>query len=93
MASSGVWENIILSKTPTFDGVCKMLFFTILIFVGIIAKMLAYLPMCYVDGIWYIKVSMFIRVNNPSLNRNIGKYHLPHIWDEVLINNIELKLK
>ena len=40
-----------------------------------------------------IKESMFTRVNNPSLNRNIGKYHLPHIWDEVLINNIELKLK
>ena len=40
-----------------------------------------------------IEESMFIRVNNPSLNRNIGKYHLPHIWDEVLINNIELKLK
>ena len=40
-----------------------------------------------------IKESMFIRVNNPSLNKDIGKYHLPHIWDEVLINNIELKLK
>ena len=40
-----------------------------------------------------IKESMFIRVNNPSLNRNLGKYHLPHIWDEVLINNTELKLK
>ena len=40
-----------------------------------------------------IKELMFIRVNNPSLNRNIGKYHLPHIWDEVIINNIELKLK
>ena len=40
-----------------------------------------------------IKESMFIRVNNPSLNKNIGKYHLPHIWDEVLINNIELKRK
>ena len=40
-----------------------------------------------------IKVSVFIRVNNPSLNRNTGKCHLPHIWDEVLINNIELRLK
>ena len=40
-----------------------------------------------------IKESMFIRVNNPSLNKNIGRYHLPHVWDEVLINNIELKLK
>ena len=33
MASSGVWENIILSKTPTFIAVCGMLVFTILIFV------------------------------------------------------------
>ena len=44
-------------------------------------------------ALWLIKESMFIRVNNPSLNKNIGKYHLPHVWDEVLINNIELKLK
>ena len=33
-----------------------------------------------------IKESMYIRVNNTSLNRNIDKYHLPHIWDEVLLN-------
>ena len=26
MASSDVWENIILSKTPLFDGVCGMFF-------------------------------------------------------------------
>ena len=30
MASSGVWENVILSKTPTFDGVCGMLSYNIL---------------------------------------------------------------
>ena len=40
-----------------------------------------------------IKEAIYIRVNNPSLNRNIGKYYLPHIWDEVLLNNSELKLK
>ena len=40
-----------------------------------------------------IKEAIYIRVNSPSLNRNIGKYHLPHIWDEVLLNNSELKLK
>ena len=40
-----------------------------------------------------IKEAIYIRVNSPSLNRNIGKYHLPHIWDEVLLNNPELKLK
>ena len=40
-----------------------------------------------------IKEALYIRVNNPSLNKNIGKYHLPHIWDEVLCNSPELKLK
>ena len=40
-----------------------------------------------------IKEGIFIRVNNPSLNKNIGKYHLPHIWDEVLNDITELKLK
>ena len=39
-----------------------------------------------------IKEALYIRVNDPSLNRNIGKYHLPHIWDEVLFNISELKL-
>ena len=38
-----------------------------------------------------IKEAIYIRVNNPSLNKNIGKYHLPHIWDEVLLNISELK--
>ena len=40
-----------------------------------------------------IKESMYIRVNGPSLNKNIGKFHLPHLWDEVLNNSRELKLK
>ena len=40
-----------------------------------------------------IKEAIYIRVNSPSLNKNIGKYHLPHIWDEVLLNSSELKLK
>ena len=41
----------------------------------------------------WIKEALYKRVNNPSLNKNIGKYHLPHIWDEVLHNTSELKLK
>ena len=40
-----------------------------------------------------IKEALFIRVNDPFLNRNIGKYHLPHIWDEGLHKTSELKLK
>ena len=39
-----------------------------------------------------IKEALFIRINTPSLNRNIGKYHLSHIWDEVLLNTSELKI-
>ena len=31
--------------------------------------------------------------NDLSVNRNIGKYQLPHIWDEDLVNIPELKLK
>ena len=40
-----------------------------------------------------IKEAMLIRVNDPSLNRNIGKYQLPHIWDEVLVKSPEIKTK
>ena len=40
-----------------------------------------------------IKEALYIRVNNPSLNKNIGKYHLPHMWDKVLHNISELKLE
>ena len=40
----------------------------------------------------WIKETVYIRVNNLSLNKNIGKYHLPHMWDEVLHNTSELKL-
>ena len=40
-----------------------------------------------------IKEDIYSRANNPSLNRNVGKFHLPHIWDEVLLNISELKLK
>ena len=84
MASSGVWENIILAKTHHHSNItghtASINNFSI---VGREEQNLSRL----------IKESMFIRVNNPSLNKNIGKYHLPHVWDEVLINNIELKLK
>ena len=40
-----------------------------------------------------IKESMYIRVNNPTLNRNIGKYNLPNIWDKILFSIPELKKK
>ena len=40
-----------------------------------------------------IKESIFIRVNKPTLNRNIAKFNLPHIWDRVLLKTPGLNLK
>ena len=40
-----------------------------------------------------IKESIYIRVNNPSLSNNIGKFNLSHIWDRVLLNTNGLSLK
>ena len=37
-----------------------------------------------------IKETIYIRVNNPTLNRNVGKYNLHHIWDKVLFSTPEL---
>ena len=36
--------------------------------------------------------SIYIRVNSPMLNRNIGKYNLNHIWDRVLFNTLGLRI-
>ena len=33
-----------------------------------------------------IKESIYIRVNIPTLNQNIGKYNLSHIWDRAFFN-------
>ena len=40
-----------------------------------------------------IKEPIYICVNDPSLNRNWGKYQLPHIWDQVLQDTPALQLK
>ena len=38
-----------------------------------------------------IKESLYIKVNNPTLKKNIGKYNL--IWDKILFDIPELKMK
>ena len=40
-----------------------------------------------------IKESMLIHVNDPTLNRNLGKYQLPHVWDSILQASPMLQLK
>ena len=38
------------------------------------------------------KESILIRVNNPTLNRNIGKFQLSHIWDRALFSTPGIKV-
>ena len=38
-----------------------------------------------------IKESIYIRVNNPTLKRNIGKFNLSHIWNRFLFSTPNLK--
>ena len=40
-----------------------------------------------------IKEAMFICMQNPTLNRNLGKYQLPHIWDHLLQVSSTLQCK
>ena len=40
-----------------------------------------------------IKESIFIRVNNSTLNRNTGKFNFPHMWTRVLLKTPGLNLK
>ena len=39
-----------------------------------------------------IRESIYVRVNNLKFNRNIGKFHLNHIWDRVLFSTPNLKV-
>ena len=39
-----------------------------------------------------VKEAMYIRVNNPTLYRNIGKYNMTHFWDGILHSIPELKI-
>ena len=39
-----------------------------------------------------IKESIYIRVNNPTLNNNISKFNLSHIWNRPLLNTKGLTL-
>ena len=44
------------------------------------------------DLVRTIKEAIYIRVNKPSVKRNVGKYHLSHLWDRVLFNTPGLKI-
>ena len=44
------------------------------------------------DIIRLIKESIFIRVNNSSLNRNIAKFQFSHLWDRVLFSTHNIKV-
>ena len=63
-------------------------------------NMLMWLTLCHWARCYYpllfiviIMVHVLLWNNYQSLNRNISKYQLPYIWDEVLLKSPELKLK
>ena len=39
------------------------------------------------------KEAMYLRVSDPYLSGNIGKFHFSHIWNVVLFNIPDLHLK
>ena len=43
--------------------------------------------------LYFLYISIFIMVINPTLNNNIGTFNLPHIWNRVLLNTQDLNLK
>ena len=36
--------------------------------------------------------SIYIRINNPTVIRNVGKYNLSHTWDRVPFNTSDLTI-
>ena len=40
-----------------------------------------------------IKETMYMKVNDPSLNRNLEKFQLQQVWDQVLKDTPSLQLK
>ena len=63
MASSGVRENVYLTITPTFVGVCGMLFLIIL--VEIFCQMLACMPyILYILNILFGQLSWMLDVTD-----------------------------
>ena len=40
-----------------------------------------------------IKENIYIQISDPSFNRNLGEYQLPHIWDQILHDTPSLQLK
>ena len=60
MASSGVWKNVFLAITPTFDGVCRILWFIILD--GFFAKIwhICHLLLNLANFFWYFLWQMLL---------------------------------
>ena len=81
MASSGVWENIILYKTPTFDGVCGMIYYIIQFW--IIAKhwFLFFAKLCWQLVSQHLMLCMtdINVIFYTSLDVN-GRCYLPRMW-------------
>ena len=80
-----IWFHCIYLLCNTWHFLLKPFFITKILF--------WYFMKNLVQDIRNIKESIYITVNNPTLNNNIGKFNLSHIWDRVLLNTKGLTLK
>ena len=58
LASSGVWEDVFLCKTPTFDGACGIIFFIILLthLYAKLCQLVGIVINVYNNGRWYCQL-------------------------------------
>ena len=92
--------EMFLIPLPQVLDVSPAVYYPALLILGVLA--LGFMRSCLIVVFQWCKFvlhtyhiysyGIYIRVNNPTLNRIIGKYNLNHIWDRVLFNTPGLKL-
>ena len=90
---SDVMGNYGLRLCGVFNLLCCGRWNSQFIYIMLIWLMLWSLGKDVINLLIPTKEAILIRINDPSLNRNTGKFQLPHIWDEVLVKSLELKFK
>ena len=63
----------------------------LIVLYGRLGLLMFFEPLCKCFGGFLLYI-LHLNSINPSLNRNVGKYHLSHIGDEILFNTSELKI-
>ena len=98
MASSGVWENFLLCKTPTLDGVCRIFIFIIFYVIFLIGRcnsyMVEYQMWCHMlatiilfCGRWYCH---FVSSKFDSVQMLLSMWQMESHFDDVVADVIAI---